>query len=101
MISDSFALPWDIIAAEIGLINHALPHEALDAAVDAFCERLLAGATQAIRFTKMLTNREIKRIAEDVMGVGIGYETLTVRSADHLEGIAALREKRKLNFVGR
>jgi enoyl-CoA hydratase len=85
-------------AAEIGLINYALPIEELDAAVDAFCQRLLSGATQAIRYTKMLTNIELKRIAQAVMTVGIDYETITVRGADHREGIAALREKRKPNF---
>jgi enoyl-CoA hydratase len=88
-------------AAEIGLINHALPAEDLDAAVDAFCQRLLTGATQAICYTKMLTNIELKRIAHAVMEVGIGYETVTVRSADHREGIAALREKRAPRFSGR
>ena len=81
-------------AAEIGLINHALPGDQLDAAVDAFCAKLLAGATTAIRYTKILTNLELKRIATAVMDAGIAYESLSVRTADHLEGIAALREKR-------
>ncbi len=100
-----FLLTGDLIpatrAADIGLINHALPAWELDGAVDAFCQRLLSGATQAIRYTKMLTNIELKRIAVAVMDVGIGYETLTVRSADHLEGISALREKRKPVFTGK
>jgi enoyl-CoA hydratase len=87
-------------AAHIGLINHALPADKLDATVDAFCQRLLDGATQAIRYTKMLTNIELKRIAAELMDVGVGYESMTVRSADHREGIAALREKRKPNFGG-
>ncbi len=88
-------------AAEIGLINHCLPASELDGAVDAFCQRLLDGATLAIRWTKVLTNLELKRIATAVMDAGIAYESLTVRSADHLEGIAALREKRKPVFKGR
>jgi enoyl-CoA hydratase len=100
-----YLLTGDLIpapkAAEMGLINHALPTEDLDNAVDAFCQRLLGGATQAIRYTKILTNIELKRIAEAVMERGIGYETLTVRGADHREGIAALREKRTPRFTGR
>jgi enoyl-CoA hydratase len=99
-----YLLTGDLIpatkAAEMGLINHALPADELDGAVDAFCQRLLNGATQAIRYTKMLTNIELKRIAHAVMEIGIGYETETVRSADHREGIAALREKRKPKFGG-
>jgi enoyl-CoA hydratase len=88
-------------AAEIGLINHSLPADKLDAAVDAFCDKLLSGATMAIRYTKILTNLELKRIATAVMDAGIAYESLTVRSADHLEGITALREKRSPNFTGK
>lgn len=87
-------------AAEIGLINHCLPSGELDAAVDAFCQRLLGGASNAIRWTKLLTNLELKRIAHAVMDAGIAYESLSVRTADHLEGIAALREKRPPRFGG-
>jgi enoyl-CoA hydratase len=99
-----FLLTGDLLtatkAAEIGLINHTLPAAELDTAVDAFCQRLLAGATNAIRWTKVLTNLELKRIAHAVMDAGIAYESVTVRSADHREGIAALREKRRPNFGG-
>lgn len=85
-------------AAEIGLVNHCLPAADLDAAVDAFCAKLLAGAQSAIRWTKVLTNMELKRIAGAVMEAGIAYESLSVRSPDHLEGIAALKEKRAPRF---
>lgn len=88
-------------AAEIGLINHAVPPAELDAAVDALCGRLLAGAPNAIRWTKVLTNLELKRIAGAVMDAGIAYESLSVRTADHREGIAALKEKRAPVFTGR
>ncbi|MCX7283362.1 MAG: enoyl-CoA hydratase/isomerase family protein [Novosphingobium sp.] len=81
-------------AAEIGLINHALPAADLDAAVDAFCAKLLSGAQKAIRYTKMLTNMELKRIAEMVLDQGLAWEAETVRSADHAEAVRALIEKR-------
>jgi enoyl-CoA hydratase len=87
-------------AAQIGLINHALPADELDAAVDEFCNRLLDGAQQAIRWTKRLTNMELKRITEAVLPVGLGYEAQSVRTADHREGIAALKEKRAPRFGG-
>ncbi|NML05837.1 enoyl-CoA hydratase-related protein [Sphingomonas sp. G-3-2-10] len=88
-------------AAEIGLINHAVPADQLDDAVDTLCGKLLDGAPNAIRWTKVLTNMELKRIANAVMEAGIAYESVSVRSADHREGVAALKEKRKPVFTGR
>lgn len=85
-------------AAAIGLVNHAVPADRLDAEVEAFCDTLLNGAAQAIRWTKLLTNIELKRIAGAVMDVGIALESLSVRSADHREGVAALRERRPARF---
>lgn len=85
-------------AAEIGLINRSVPLDELDAAVDLLCTKLLAGAQQAIRWTKRLTNIELRRVAEQVLPVGLDYEIQSVRTADHLEGIAALKEKRKPRF---
>ncbi len=88
-------------AAEIGLVNHCVPADELDARVDAFCANLLKGATVAIRVTKILTNLELKRLATSLMDAGIAYESLSVRIADHLEGIQALKEKRLPRFIGR
>lgn len=87
-------------AAEIGLINHSVPAEELDTAVAAFCERLLKGSRNAVRWTKVLLNLELKRVATAVMDAGIAYEAVTQRSADHREGIRALREKRLPKFDG-
>jgi enoyl-CoA hydratase len=85
-------------AEEIGLINHCVPAADLDAAVDAFCQRLLDGSTNAIRWTKVLVNLELKRIAHAVMDLGMAYEAVTVRSEDHREAVDALREKRVPTF---
>jgi enoyl-CoA hydratase len=82
-------------AQEIGLINHCVPAAQLDSAVDAFCERLLKGSSNAIRWTKVLINLELKRVATAVMDAGIAYEALTVRSAEHRAGVQALMEKHK------
>jgi len=86
-------------AAEIGLINHCVPLEELDAAVDGFCQKLLSGAINAIRATKLLTNLELKRVAHSVMETGIALESLSVRHPNHLEGVMALKEKRAPKFT--
>lgn len=80
-------------AAEIGLINHALPAAELDAAVNSFCDRLLAGHIAAIRATKVLTNLELKRIAGAVMDAGIALESLSVRSESHRQAVAELKNR--------
>ena len=88
-------------AEDIGLINHSVPADELDAAVDAFCQRLLNGATDAIRWSKVVVNLELKRIAHALMDPGIAYESLSVRTADHREAVDALIEKRKPDFTRR
>ena len=85
-------------AEELGLINHCLPLAELDAAVEAFCQRLLNGSTNAIRWTKVLVNLELKRRAHALMDAGIAYEAVTVRSADFREAVDALRNKRAPAF---
>jgi enoyl-CoA hydratase len=97
-----FLLTGDLVpakrAAELGLINHCLPAEELDAAVDKFCQRLLAGASRAINWTKVLTNMELKRIASAVLEAGVAYESVSVRTAELREGVQAIKEKRKPAF---
>ena len=85
-------------AVEIGLINHSLPAQDLDAAVDAYCERLLGGAQRAIRYTKIVLNQELKRVTHAVLDTGLAYEALTIRSADHREAVRAMQEKRAPAF---
>ena len=88
-------------AAEIGLVNHCVPHEELDAAVDAFAERLLSGATQAIRYTKMAVNATLKQIVAANLETSIALEELSNALPDHQEAVSAFQAKRKPNFRGK
>lgn len=88
-------------AAEIGLINHAVPPSELDARVDEFATRLLGGATQAIRWTKATVNIGLRQLAHAVMDASLNFEALSSRTADHQEAVAAFREKRRPKFGGR
>lgn len=97
-----FLLTGDLLTAkraeEIGLINHCVPADELDATVDAFCERMLNGAQGAIRATKILLNMELKRVVHGILDAGLAYEARSVRSADHREAVQAMIEKRKPVF---
>ncbi|GGC53464.1 enoyl-CoA hydratase/isomerase family protein [Chelatococcus reniformis] len=79
-------------AAEIGLINHAVPGDELDAAVDAFADRLAGGATKAIRWSKVTTNIALRQLATAMMDAGLAYEALTNVSADHQRLVNEFRE---------
>jgi len=88
-------------AARIGLINHSVPAAELDARVDSYARRLAAGATQAIGFTKVLCNLELKQKVVALFDASIAYERITNYSADHREAVAAYIEKRDPMFTGR
>ncbi len=100
-----YLLTGDMIPAaeaeRIGLITHALPAAELDAAVDAFADRLAAGAQVAIRTTKRAINAALKANAAQMMDTSLALETLSNASTDHQEAVTSFRESRAPNFTGR
>jgi enoyl-CoA hydratase len=88
-------------AVEMGLVNFALPREQLDDAVDAYADRLAAGATRAIRWTKTAVNIGLKQLAHSIMDTSIAYEISTNVGADHREAVHAFNEKREPQFTDR
>ena len=87
-------------AAKIGLVNFACPADELDAAVDAFAQRLAAGARRAVQWTKATINVGLKQVAASVMDAGMAYEVLSNQTHDHAEAVAAFRAKRAPDFNG-
>ncbi len=88
-------------AAEIGLINYAVPANELEAKVDGIVERLARGASKAIRWTKTSMNIQLRQIAHSMLDASLAYEALTNIGPDHQEAVNAFKEKRKPRFVGR
>lgn len=88
-------------AQNMGLIYKAVPAEELDAAVDAYADRLLKLPIQSVKWTKQTINISLKQIAHSIMDAGMAYEALAGQTEDHAEAIAAFREKRKPLFKGR
>ena len=87
-------------AAAMGLINHVVADDDLDATVDAFVDRLSGGATQSIRYTKIAVNIGLRQLAHSIMDASIAYESMTNFTTDHQEAVNAFREKRKPSFTG-
>lgn len=88
-------------AAEMGLINYAVPPEELDQRVDAFADELAAGAKIAISTTKMSINIVLRQLASNIMDACLAYETYSALSDDHLEALNAFSEGRKPRFTGK
>jgi enoyl-CoA hydratase len=88
-------------AERVGLINHVVPAADLDRVVDEFAAELLAGAMRSIQWTKLSINMGLKQQFHAVMDASMAYEALSNASADHQEGVLALREKRAPRFTGK
>ncbi|HZR35923.1 MAG TPA: enoyl-CoA hydratase-related protein [Nevskia sp.] len=87
-------------AEKMGLINHAVPAEELDARVHEFAQRLANGASRSVQWTKASINIGLKQLAHSIMDASIAYEALSNITRDHREAVAAMLEKRKPSFTG-
>ncbi len=87
-------------AHAMGLVNHVVRPEDLDAQVYDFAEALAAGPSQAIKWTKVSVNIGLKQLAHSILDASLAYEWLTFKSKDHGEAVAAFLEKRQPNFTG-
>ncbi len=88
-------------AAAIGLINHVVPADRLEAEVDAYAQRLAGGATRAIQWTKVAINQPLRQLASGNLDLSLTLEGLSNLTADHAEGIGAFVERREPRFSGR
>lgn len=88
-------------AERIGLITEVVPEDQLDAASYGLAERIAAGATKAIRWTKVTTNLALKQLFHGYFDAGIAYECMSNATEDHREAVAAFRERRTPKFTGR
>ncbi|MDB5971408.1 MAG: enoyl-CoA hydratase/carnithine racemase [Hydrocarboniphaga sp.] len=86
-------------AAQMGLIYASVPADQLDAAVDAYVQRLLKMPVQSLRWTKATVNIGLRQLAHSMMDAGMAYEMIAGQTQDHQEAINAFREKRKPRFT--
>jgi enoyl-CoA hydratase len=101
-LAKEFLMTGDLIAArdaaQIGLVNRAVPADRLDDEVSKLVEKLLRGPRHAIRWTKSSVNIGLKQLAHSVLEASIGYEVASSMMPDHAEAVAAFAEGRRPVF---
>ena len=87
-------------ALAMGLINHAVPADQLDAKVDEIVGKIQGNPRWAVRWTKTAINVALRDIANKVNDAAIAYEMLSNLMKDRQEGVQAFVEKRKPHYTG-
>ncbi len=87
-------------AAQMGLINFAVPAAELDAKVEEWALKLSTGASKAIKWTKAVLNIGLKQLLVSMVDAGFALETVSGRSKDHREAVSAFVARRKPDFTG-
>lgn len=88
-------------AERIGLVNHVVPVDELDAKARAFAHRLAANAPLAVQYTKQAVNAYLKQVLNVSFDRATALELATLASEDHEEALTAIAEHRKPDFKGR
>ena len=87
-------------AKDMGLINHVVPTDELDAKVQEIVDKLQGNPRWAVRWTKTVTNIPLRALAAQVMDAAIGWESVSNFHEDRKEAVAAMRDKRKPKLTG-
>jgi enoyl-CoA hydratase len=87
-------------AVALGLINYAVPAEALDAKVAELAGKVLGNPRWAVRWTKTVINLPLRELMVKLSDPAMGYEILSNMTDDRKEAVAAFIEKRAPNYTG-
>ena len=85
-------------AADIGLVNHALPADQLAEATYAMANRLADGPRLAVEWTKRSVNLFVNQVSNTVLTASLALEGMTFNTPDHREAVRAFLNKQKPEF---
>ncbi len=88
-------------AAQMGLVNYAVPADAVLPKAREIAQELADGATWAIRWSKLSVNKWLKDQVNLILDASLAYEMLTFHTDDHREAARAFVDKRPPKFGGR
>ncbi len=80
-------------AVAIGLANRVVPHDTLFADARTLAQRLAAQPRQALTDTKRALNAHLEHAIAGALDLAVAAERESMGSAEHIERVAALREK--------
>lgn len=87
-------------ALGLGLINHAVPKDALDAKVAEIVAKLQANPKWAVRWTKSVANIPLRALCAQLMDASVGWESVSNYLDDRREAVAAFRARRPPVLTG-
>ena len=87
-------------AKDLGFLNDVVSEENLLATAEKMARRIASGPPVAIRLAKMMMRRGMSMDLETSLEMSAAVEAITLSSSDHVEGMNALRGKRKPEFKG-
>ncbi|MFC7394217.1 enoyl-CoA hydratase/isomerase family protein [Scopulibacillus cellulosilyticus] len=94
------AEPIDAAKAEQwGMVNRIYPADQLQEQAFAYAQKLAKGPSRAYGFIKKIANRSLTADLKEILEVEQTTQGIVTSSADHKEGVAAFREKRRPNFI--
>ena len=88
-------------AKEIGLVSHVVAPDALMAEARKLAERIAQQPPHALRIAKTLLRRGQESSYDTILEMSAAAQGLSHLTEDHMEGVAALLEKRPPVFRGR
>ena len=88
-------------AHRLGFLNRLVPEEELETTTMEMAERIAAGPPIANRLSKLMLYKGLEFDLETAMKMAAAGETITLTSRDHVEGVAAFREKRDAQYLDR
>lgn len=84
-------------AEELGLVNHVVPPEELDAKVDERIETLTRLPQPAVRYSKMAANKWLSLGVQQILRESLALEAISATTPDHPEMVAAFADRREAN----
>ncbi|HIF73314.1 MAG TPA: enoyl-CoA hydratase [Dehalococcoidia bacterium] len=87
-------------ANSLGFLNAVVSEEDLIGTAEKMARRVASGPPIAIRLAKTMMRRGMSMDLETSLEMSAAVEAITLSSNDHVEGMVALREKRRPDFKG-